>query len=314
MGRSGSKLKTSARIKTRRAQIQDANYLNFMKTHLNAHYIETEQELNEMVKYLKDLQVTKVGLDFETASKNSRFGIQNGSVRLIQIGIGEEGVKPEQFVIDCHRVNPKKIMPIFKDSKIEKQILNLGFEQNWAVSQLGQEIKNIYDPMWAWRVVQRHLKKLDQDEIEKVLPGYSPHGNSLAALTKTYLGIELPKSEQASNWSKNNLTTSQIVYAANDSSIMLPLTEKTKEIVEKFGLTESVQSSIDNANKKTVEKTHQQIEAIRDDSERLIIAIRRAQTKEVLEDIYQTGKVLSIHNQNKEKVTKAYQKRLKEFS
>lgn len=285
-----------------------------MQKNLNTHYIETEKELSAMVKHLKDLGVTKIGLDFETASKNSRFGIQNGSVRLIQIGIGEDGIKPEQFVIDCHRVNPKKILTIFKDPKVEKQILNLNFEQNWAISQLGQEIKNIYDPMWAWRVIQRHLKKMDQEEIERVIPGYSPHGNSLAALVQTHLGIELPKNEQASNWSKNNLTTSQIVYAANDSSIMLPLTEKTKEVVSKLGLEDSVQKAIDNANAKTIEKTNQQIEEIRDDSERLIIAIRRAQTKKVLEDIYQTGKVLSIHNHNQKKVLNAYTKRLAELN
>jgi ribonuclease D len=314
MGRSASKLKTSSRVKTRRAKIQNNNYLEFMQKNLNTHYIETEKELSAMVKHLKDLGVTKIGLDFETASKNSRFGIQNGSVRLIQIGIGEDGIKPEQFVIDCHRVNPKKILTIFKDPKVEKQILNLNFEQNWAISQLGQEIKNIYDPMWAWRVIQRHLKKMDQEEIERVIPGYSPHGNSLAALVQTHLGIELPKNEQASNWSKNNLTTSQIVYAANDSSIMLPLTEKTKEVVSKLGLEDSVQKAIDNANAKTIEKTNQQIEEIRDDSERLIIAIRRAQTKKVLEDIYQTGKVLSIHNHNQKKVLNAYTKRLAELN
>lgn len=312
MGRSGNRSKIQSKKTASRARAKDG-YTKFMEENLNAHYITDEAELKETIKYIKSLKPSQIGLDFETASKNGRFGIQNGSVRLIQIGIGEKGIKPEQFVIDCHSTDPKWIKTLLTDPSIEKQILNLGFEQNWTVTQLGAEIKNIYDPMWAWRVIQRHLKKMDQEDIEKIIPGYKPHGNSLAELTKTYLGIDLPKGEQASNWAKRTLTTSQIIYAANDSSIMMPLTDVTKKVVSDLGLEDEVKRAIENANKKTITTSKKQIEEIRDDSERLIIAIKRAQTRSVLENIYRSGQVLSIHNENRKKVDSAYKKRVSEF-
>lgn len=284
-----------------------------MEDNLNAHYIKSNKELNAMIEHLESAGVSKVGLDFETASKNGRFGVQNGSVRLIQVAIGEEGVKPEQFVIDCHSCDANKITPLLKDNKIEKQILNLGFEQTWAVSQLGSEIKNIYDPMWAWRVIQKEIKDMDPDKIEKIIPGYKPHGNSLAELSEIYLGINLPKDEQASNWASKTLSTSQIVYAANDSSIMLPLTEITKEVVSQLGLENKVKEAIESSSKSTVKRSKSQTEQTRDDSERLMIALRRAQNKQVLEDIYRSGQVLSIHDSNKKKIKSIYNKRLKDF-
>ena len=45
---------------------------------------------------------------------------------------------------------------------------------------------------------------------------------------KAYLGEELPKEEQQSDWS-GELSQSQLRYAANDAAILLPLRDALKK-------------------------------------------------------------------------------------
>lgn len=290
-------------------------YEKFMKDNLNMHYITSEKELKKASDYIRSLGPAKIGLDFETASKNNRFGLSNGSIRLIQIGIGEpeRGIKPEQFVIDCHQVNPERIVSLLSSRTVEKQIQNLNFEQSWSYAQLGIAINNIYDPMHAWREIHKKLKTMEPEDIEKIIPGYEPHKNSLAELC-TYLGFELPKNEQASDWSNPKLSLDQLIYAANDAAVMLPLTEKTKEIVSALGIEKEVEVAIKKASKQSIERADSQVRRNSDDSARFILALRRAQSVEVLEQIYASGQVLAIQKANRARVNRVYQSKLEELS
>eukprot|EP00397_Hematodinium_sp_SG-2012_P022918 GEMP01023780.1.p1 GENE.GEMP01023780.1~~GEMP01023780.1.p1 ORF type:complete len:693 (+),score=187.03 GEMP01023780.1:50-2128(+) len=78
---------------------------------------------------------------------------------------------------------------------------------------------------WTRHLFQRaKLKTLapGQDTSKKV---------GLAAITKAYLGIELDKSLQRSNWDKRPLTPHQIAYAARDATVLLELWDKRGDAV-----------------------------------------------------------------------------------
>lgn len=293
-----------------------SNYEQFMKEKLRVHYIAVKEDVLAARKHLREIAPTKIGLDFETSSKNGNFGLANGSIRLMQIGVDEPGIAPEQFVIDCHRVPPDKLYTLLSSKKVEKQILNLDFEQKWSVVHLGVQINNIYDPMHAWREIQKKLKTMTPEEIDSVLPGYiyEPHGNGLAALCKKGLNIDLPKDEQSSDWSNNSLTLAQAVYAANDAAVMLPLTEWTKEIAKKLDIEEEVAARIDKASKRAIEQAVTYMANNPDDSNQLVSALRRAQNLEVLENIHRSGQVLPIYASNRIKVRNTYEKRKIELS
>ena len=53
--------------------------------------------------------------------------------------------------------------------------------------------------------------------------GLYSHHHGLADLTQHFLGVQLDKDEQASDWSRDPLTPEQLVYAAKDAAVLLPL-------------------------------------------------------------------------------------------
>jgi ribonuclease D len=57
----------------------------------------------------------------------------------------------------------------------------------------------------------------------KVIDPSGDVGHGLVDLARYYLGIEIDKSEQTSNWLSATLTPKQIAYAANDVRYLLPL-------------------------------------------------------------------------------------------
>jgi ribonuclease D len=57
------------------------------------------------------------------------------------------------------------------------------------------------------------------------------HG--LKDLVKEVIGRELDKSDQTSDWAKDDLTDSQLEYAANDVRVLIPIYEQIKALLER---------------------------------------------------------------------------------
>ncbi|MGH7922238.1 MAG: DNA polymerase, partial [Candidatus Dormibacteraceae bacterium] len=77
--------------------------------------------------------------------------------------------------------------------------------------------------------------------LDAGLPGAHAKGrHTLQALTKRVLGVELDKTEQASDWSRE-LRQEQLRYAARDAAVLLPLARRLDQELEEAGLTRVVE-------------------------------------------------------------------------
>lgn len=59
--------------------------------------------------------------------------------------------------------------------------------------------------------------------------------HSLKDLGKELLGLEMDKSDQSSDWAREDLTPSQLEYAANDVRVLIPIYTRIKAILEREG-------------------------------------------------------------------------------
>lgn len=65
--------------------------------------------------------------------------------------------------------------------------------------------------------------------------------HSLKELCREQLGMEMDKSDQTSDWARDDLSESQLEYAANDVRVLLPLHKKMKAMLEREGRLELAQ-------------------------------------------------------------------------
>ncbi|MEP6848586.1 MAG: DNA polymerase, partial [Acidobacteriota bacterium] len=114
------------------------------------------------------------------------------------------------------RTNPD-LLPLrdLLASQVQTKIAhNAKFDSKWVRHHLGVELGNVYDTYLASQLISA---------------GDSDRRHSLADVSQFFLGTELDKTEQISDWSANELSPSQIEYAARDAAIMIPLRERINE-------------------------------------------------------------------------------------
>jgi DNA polymerase I len=144
-----------------------------------------------------------IGFDTETVGLHPK----DGKLRLIQLS-----VPGTNYILDCFKHDPHMLAPVFDGSKILIGH-NLAFELRWLWS-LGIELpngRNLFDTMIAGQLLDAGL-----------MPAPS---HSLQGMAAQYLGVDLAKEQQRSDWS-GQLSKEQLIYAAQDSAILLPLREK----------------------------------------------------------------------------------------
>lgn len=278
---------------------------------LNVAYLCDDTSVKEAAKLVEELNPTSVSLDFETASKNGRFGSFNGSLRLIQIGLDEpeRGIEPIQFVIDCHRASPKPFLKLLRSRDVEKQIHYMDFEQEWALLHLGTSIGNIYDTCIAFQVIQKELKEMPQEEAQRLVPGWEPHNNKLATLMERYLGMRMPKENQASDWGRKDLRPDQLVYASMDVAALPPLAAEIKRIAKRVGCEDKIDKRIAWVKQKIAERVERAKEANNDDTMRVIRAMKRARTREELEELRIAARQMTVVAENAKQLQEAYRER-----
>lgn len=296
---------------------RQARWEDLKQEKINILYCQTQEELDSAMRTLVELDPQSIALDFETSSKNGRFGSTNGALRLIQIGVDdkENGIPPTQVIIDCLRVNPgASLRKLLRSNSIEKQIHFMDFEQEWAQVHLGTKINNVYDTCLAFQEIQKTLEGMDPEEAEGALPGWSKHRNTLAALVKNYMGMDMPKEEQASDWGRKDLSADQVVYATMDVVCLPPLAERIKKIAEQTGATDGIRKRSKWVSRRIAERTEKRMKYNSDDSARFLRAIRRARSTEELQQLRDLSRQLTIYAKNREDMNNAYRKRREELS
>src|SRR5690606_9079478 len=95
------------------------------------------------------------------------------------------------------------------------------FDAKWVRHHLGCELEGIFDTYLASQLIAA---------------GDSERRHSLADAAQFFTGTELDKSEQVSDWGADELSASQLEYAARDAAVLLPLREQMAERLKNDGL------------------------------------------------------------------------------
>lgn len=176
-------------------------------------YVDKDEKLEEALKLLNGSKV--LGIDTETTGLDPI----NNKVRLLQIASSDNPV----FVIDMFNMSEtsKERLRSVLDTDSVKVFQNAKFDLEFLTANGFKISGAVFDTMLASQIIG-----------DRAL---ASHG--LGSLASFYLGINLPKEEQKSNFS-GNLREEQIKYAAKDAAVLLPLRERLIEDIKKFRLIE----------------------------------------------------------------------------
>lgn len=158
-----------------------------------------------------------LGFDTETTALDPF----DGEIRLVQFSDGKETVvidlKPLAEKFDL-KTSPE-LAPLRELIAAERPIKiahNAKFDAKWVSHHFGVELGGCFDTLLASQLIAA---------------GDSDRRHNLAEVSRFFLGIEVDKTEQVSDWSADELSHSQVEYAAKDAATMIPLREK---IIEKL--------------------------------------------------------------------------------
>lgn len=181
-------------------------------------YFQLITDAETLRKACEDLKNEDVlGFDTET----TELSPYDGTLRLVQLSTGKDtkviDLKPFGERGDLRTsAELAPLRDLLAAPKPIKIAHNAKFDAKWVSHHLGVQLGGTFDTLLASQLIAAG----DQDRR---------HG--LADVASHFLGTELDKSEQVSDWSAAELSQSQVEYAARDAATMIPLREK---IVEKL--------------------------------------------------------------------------------
>lgn len=204
---------------------------------------DTEAKVSEARTLLAHYKPQMVGFDLETYNERSDiwkhvaslYPYIGGKVRTAQIGFISEG-KKYAIVLDLKAVPAAglKFLRTLLECPREKRTVvghNLGFEFLFMEAMGIRTTADIFDTQLAARILSANLLPLAPRRTSK---GY---GLDLASCAGRDLKVCLPKDEQTSDWGQE-LSTSQLMYAAKDALVVLELRDIYQYRLEASGQTE----------------------------------------------------------------------------
>ncbi len=102
----------------------------------------------------------------------------------------------------------------------EKSLLKLFHYGRFDISVMRYYLDAWTNPVWCTKIAS----KLVRTYTDK-------HG--LKDLCREMLGLEMDKTDQTSDWARDDLSDSQLEYAANDVRVLIPLYRKMKAMLER---------------------------------------------------------------------------------
>jgi DNA polymerase I-like protein with 3'-5' exonuclease and polymerase domains/intein/homing endonuclease len=163
-----------------------------------------------------------LGFDTETTELDP----YEGNIRLVQLSNGKS-----TYVIDLKPFATRGDLRTMEELALLRELLaapkpikiahNAKFDAKWIRHHLGTDVGGIFDTLLASQIIAAG----DQDRR-----------HNLAEVANFFLGIEVDKSEQVSDWNAAELSQSQVQYAAKDALIMVALREKVVERLKQDNL------------------------------------------------------------------------------
>ena len=185
-------------------------------------YIDDDKLLYENLTLLRGCK--EVGIDIETTGEKKEYALDpwKGEIRLIQISSPDSLV----LVVDWFKLTQsgkQLIKEFLEDVERVKILHNAKFDIKFLMLS-GINVNNAMDTMLMAGVLEAGLKeplKLD-------------------SLVFRYLGLELSKKEQKSDWGRETLSEEQIKYSAIDAGVLIPLAHTLMQEVNSNKLTETL--------------------------------------------------------------------------
>ncbi|MBC7900773.1 MAG: hypothetical protein H7070_12060, partial [Saprospiraceae bacterium] len=176
-------------------------------------YFQVVRDAEGLQKAVSELSRAEfLGFDTETTELDP----YRGDLRLIQLSDGKNtqviDLKPFAERGDTrtmHELAP--LRDLLSNSRQTKIAHNAKFDSKWVRHHLGAELNGVFDTYLASQLIAAG----DQDRR-----------HSLADVAQFFISEELDKSQQLSDWSSNELSQSQVEYAARDAAVMVPLQEQ----------------------------------------------------------------------------------------
>ena len=172
-----------------------------------------------------------LGFDTETSELDPFDGI----LRLVQLSNGKDTVvidlKP--FADSGDLRTAPELDPLRKLLSAQSPIKvahNAKFDAKWVAHHLGAELGGVFDTFLASQLIAA---------------GERERRHNLAEVSRFFTGTEIDKTEQVSDWNAEELSQSQIEYAAKDAAAMIPLREKIEERLRNDGLMNAAQLEFD---------------------------------------------------------------------
>jgi ribonuclease D len=307
MGRASNQGPQALAPHLRKTEAQ-ARYEAFAKDTLSVCYLDSDEMVREALREMES--TNEVAVDFETSSKDGKWGVRHGSLSLVQIGVSFP--EPRQYLVDAQTADARLLVPLLEDTSVTKLIHYVDFELEWAKLHLGaRTIASVYDTCITWQVLQKALSEMDPRAAQALLPGWEKHNNKLDTLMLKYQGMEIPKWPQSSDWSVRPLSAQQIMYAATDVAALFPLAARTREIAARLGAT----ADVDRRTRWVKRKIHERIETAaafssHDDFRRARAVLQRAASAEELHRARSACRELTLSPMHTGSLDEIYEQRL----
>lgn len=187
---------------------EETNHLELNRYRGSITFVADDESLTHALKALRREKV----LGFDTESRPSFKKGQNFLPALVQL-CGEETV----YIFQLEKLsNPKRLFRLFE----RDDILKVGVATGFDVRQLTEIIP---------------FKARGFLDLEPLTDKCGIKNNGLRSLSAIVLGFRISKSEQRSNWGREQLSERQIQYAATDAWVSREIYLRLMEALEKAG-------------------------------------------------------------------------------
>jgi ribonuclease D len=160
------------------------------------------------------LAQTFITVDTETRGLN----VRRDRLCLVQISDNDGEVSLVRF---RNRVK----LPVENETNLKrlleaKNVLKVFHFARFDLAVLRYYLNASVKPIWCTKIAS------------KLVRTYTDR-HSLKDLSRELLGVEMDKTDQTSDWAKDDLTESQLQYAANDVKLLVPIYHRMREMVER---------------------------------------------------------------------------------
>ncbi len=165
------------------------------------------------------LKQSFIAVDTETRGLNLRRD------RLCMVQIGDN-----DGIVSLVRFKDRKKLPVNGPSNLKTLLeatkpIKVFHYARFDIAVLHYYLSADVKPVWCTKIAS----KLARTYTDR---------HSLKDLSRELLGVEMDKADQTSDWARDDLTQSQLEYAANDVKLLVPIYHKMKALIEREGLSD----------------------------------------------------------------------------